>query len=79
MDSQVQKRGGWGRIAVHGVSWYRLGRHKHQKTAAKINSLSFCESNSFSEKENEPISLDNMPISEEDIPGATLPRDSLEE
>jgi len=37
------------------------------------------ESESFSGKENEPISLDNIPISEEDILGATLPRDSLEE
>ena len=61
------------------VSWDRLGRHKHQNMAANINSLSFCESKSFSEKENEPFSLDNIPISEEDIPGATLPRHSPEE
>ena len=44
-----------------------------------INSLSFSESKSSSEKENKLISLDNIPISEEDIPGSTLPRDSLEE
>ena len=64
---------------MRALSWDRLGRHKHQNMAANINSLSFCESKSFSGKQNEPISLDNIPISEEDIPGATIPRDSPEE
>lgn len=61
-------------------SWDRLGRHKHLcNMAANFNSLGFSESKSSSEKENESISLDNIRISEEDIPGATLPRDSPEE
>jgi len=44
--------------------------------AANFNSLGFSESKSSSEKENESISLGNIRISEEYIPGATLPKDS---
>lgn len=62
------------------ASWDRLGRHKYQcDIATNLNSLSFSESKSSSEKENKSIFLDKIRILGKDILGATLPRDSPEE